>query len=171
MTPENALFLRDTLLRQLTHEHGTTKRVIAAVPGEHSDYRPDPKAKTAFDLAWHIASAEMFFLTAVSAGGFDTPHPAKPENVKSPADIANWYEEQFRVATGKIEALEAGQLQKILDFRGLFQSPAVFFLSTGMCHSIHHRGELATYLRPMGGKVPSIYGPSADEQIQRPATA
>ena len=171
MTSENALFLRDTLLRQLTNEHGTTKRVIAAIPSGHLEYRPDPKAKTAFDLAWHIASSEIFFLTAVGAGGFSAPDSARPEGVKNPADIVSWYEEQFRIAAGKIEALDAEALQKTLDFRGLFQSPAVFYLSTGMTHSIHHRGELATYLRPMGGKVPSIYGPSADEDIRRPATA
>ncbi len=171
MTPENALFLRDTLLRQFTNEHGTTKRVIAAVPSANSDYRPDPKAKTAFDLAWHIASSEIFFLTAVSSGGFESPHPEKPEGLKSPEDIVNWYNEQFRIAAAKVEALDAAALQKTLDFRGVFQSPAVYFISTGMTHAIHHRGELATYLRPMGGKVPSIYGPSADEDLRRPATA
>ncbi len=171
MTSENALFLRDTLLRQLTNEHGITKRVISAIPGGHSDYRPDPKATTAFDLAWHIASAELFFLTAVGAGGFAAPNSGKPESVKSPEDVVAWYDEQFRIAVAKIEALDAEALQKTLDFRGLFQSPAVFFLSTGMTHSIHHRGELATYLRPMGGKVPSIYGPSADEDLRRPASA
>ena len=52
---------------------------------------------------------------------------------------------------------------KVLDFFGMMQMPAVVFLQLCIKHSVHHRGQLSAYLRPMGGKVPSIYGPSADE--------
>jgi uncharacterized damage-inducible protein DinB len=50
----------------------------------------------------------------------------------------------------------------MVDFRGLFQRPAVSFLQLALSHSIHHRGQLSTYLRPMGSKVPAIYGESYD---------
>jgi Uncharacterized protein conserved in bacteria len=50
----------------------------------------------------------------------------------------------------------------VVDFRGLFKFPAVNFLQVGLNHSIHHRGQLTMYLRPMGAKVPSIYGESYD---------
>jgi hypothetical protein len=62
------------------------------------------------------------------------------------------------------------QLLKIVDFRGLFQFPAVVYIQVGMNHSIHHRGQLSMYLRPMGAKVPSIYGESYDARLAREAT-
>jgi uncharacterized damage-inducible protein DinB len=45
---------------------------------------------------------------------------------------------------------------------GFLQMPAVGFLSLLIRHSAHHRGQLSSYLRAMGGRVPAIYGPSAD---------
>jgi uncharacterized damage-inducible protein DinB len=53
-------------------------------------------------------------------------------------------------------------MTKVLDFRGMFQTPAVLFFQMAISHSIHHRGQLSVYLRPMGGKVPAIYGESYD---------
>jgi uncharacterized damage-inducible protein DinB len=58
-------------------------------------------------------------------------------------------------------------LTRIIDFRGLFQLPAVTYVQVGLNHSIHHRGQLSMYLRPMGGTVPSIYGESYDAREAR----
>jgi len=60
---------------------------------------------------------------------------------------------------GRLEKMSPDQLVKIIDFRGIRQLPAVAYLMSG----IHHRGQLSTYLRPMGTKVPSIYGMSYDD--------
>ena len=60
---------------------------------------------------------------------------------------------------------------KTADFRGLFQLPAVVYLHTASIHSIHHRGQLSMYLRPMGAKVPAIYGESYDSTQARLAAA
>jgi uncharacterized damage-inducible protein DinB len=57
------------------------------------------------------------------------------------------------------------ELAKIVDFYGMFQLPAAAYLNFANVHCIHHRGQLSAYLRPMGGKVPSIYGGSADEPM------
>ena len=62
-------------------------------------------------------------------------------------------------------------LIKVVDLRGLFQFPAVAYVQLGVCHSIHHRGQLSMYLRPMGAKVPSIYGESYDARVAREAGA
>ena len=58
----------------------------------------------------------------------------------------------------RVRALSAAQLLTPIEFFGVFNLPAAFYLGFLNNHSIHHRGELATYLRPMGSKVPSIYG-------------
>jgi uncharacterized damage-inducible protein DinB len=65
--------------------------------------------------------------------------------------------------------LSAEQLLTPIEFAGVFHLPAAFYLAFLNNHSIHHRGELATYLRPMGSKVPSIYGGSYDEPFQAAA--
>ena len=58
------------------------------------------------------------------------------------------------------------QLVGSIDLLGMIQMPALNFLSMAVKHSVHHRGQLSSYLRAMGGKVPGIYGPSADTQSQ-----
>jgi uncharacterized damage-inducible protein DinB len=66
-------------------------------------------------------------------------------------------------AVDRIRALKAEQLATPIDFFGAFNLPAAFYLGFLNNHSIHHRGQLAVYLRPMGAKCPSIYGGSYDE--------
>src|SRR5262249_9395590 len=115
------------------------------------------------ELAWHIVAAENMFYEAVLAGTFNYNH-SRPEAVKTPADIVKWYRETAAANLQKIAELSGEQLSKVLDFRGIFQAPAVTFLQVGLNHSIHHRGQVSVYLRPMGAKVPVIYGESYDSK-------
>jgi uncharacterized damage-inducible protein DinB len=172
MQPDQASFLLNGVyLPGLKNEHRLTKSVIEAIPLDKGDYRPDEVSKTALELAWHIVATEMRFLEAVEAGAFDfTPKP-KPESVKTSADIATWYAEKFAPRLARVEKLPADQLLKIVDFRGMFQLPAVMYLGFMLHHSVHHRGQLSVYLRPMGGKVPSIYGESYDSAAARKAAS
>src|SRR6266850_725688 len=92
-----------------------------------------------------------------------------PESAKTPADFAAWYAERFEKNCEALTKLSGDQLFKMVDFRGMFQRPAVTFLQIGLNHSIHHSGQLTTYLRPMGGKVPAIYGESYDSALAKKA--
>ena len=85
-----------------------------------------------------------------------------PENVKTPEEVAEWYANEYAENFRAVSKLSGEQLIKVVDFRGLFQRPAFTFLQAGLLHTVHHRGQLSTYLRPMGGKVPAIYGESYD---------
>src|SRR5215470_20046156 len=170
MTVEHAEFwLHDVLLGALKNEHRVTKNVIEAIPIHHDDYRPDTNAKSALELAWHIATAEIRFLETVLEGAFDPSARPRPDSVKTSADIATHYAAGFEKNFAKLTELHGAALIKVVDFRGLFQLPAVSFAQVGMLHSIHHRGQLSTYLRPMGGKVPAIYGESYDSAEARKA--
>ena len=163
LTAEQATFLlQEALMPMLKAEHRTTKAVLEAVPTDKPDYRPAPNAKTAMELVRHIAAAENRFLETTINGEFNTATGAIPENVKTPAEITAWYAERFEKNCEALNKLNGEQLVKMVDFRGMFQRPAVIFLQIGLNHSIHHRGQLSTYLRPMGGKVPAIYGESYD---------
>ena len=162
MQPEQGTFLLQMALPGLKNEHRVTKSVIEAIPLNKGDYRPDPASKTALELAWHIAAAQHRFLGGIADGGFDFSPINRPESVKNSADIAAWFGDSFANNYGRLAALSGEALVKVLDFRGLFQFPAVLYLQFDMNHEIHHRGQLSTYLRPMGGKVPAIYGESYD---------
>jgi uncharacterized damage-inducible protein DinB len=169
MQPDQAAFLCQVSLQSLNNEHQVTKKVIGAIPLDKGDYRPDDIAKSAIDLAWHIAATEMRFLDAVAAGAFDfTPRP-RPESVQNSADLLAWYEENYAPRVDAIAHLSGEQLAKVVDFRGMFQLPAVLFLTFVMHHTVHHRGQLSMYLRPMGAKVPAIYGESYDSAAARKA--
>ena len=164
MQPEQAYGVAQFLLRNMENEQKTTRRVLAAVPSERGDYQPDPKSKSAFELAWHLAASEQFFAAMILEGAM-TPPGARPENVKTPADVVRYYDEVVIPFKDKLKSVTADQYAKTIDFRGLFVAPAVAFLTIMMQHSAHHRGQLSVYLRPMGAKVPSIYGPSGDEEV------
>jgi len=170
MTAEQAMFLlQDVYLGTLKVESRITKKALETVPADKADYRPDSVSKSAIELVRHIAVAENRFLETVINGVFDVNAAALPETVKTPQEIAEWYQTQFSSNFDKLTKLSSEQLLKMVDFRGLFERPAVMFLPLSMHHTVHHRGQLSSYLRCMGAKVPSIYGESYDDAQARKA--
>jgi uncharacterized damage-inducible protein DinB len=169
MSPEFALGYCAMMLDGITREAEITKKVIAAVPDAASSYKPDPVARTAKELAWHIANTDVQFLDGIAALNFkmDSPEHAP----QTSAEVVAWYDENVKRGVASVAAMTPEQLLTPVAFFGVFNLPAVLYLGFLNNHSIHHRGELATYLRPMGSKVPSIYGGSHDEPFQPPAPA
>jgi uncharacterized damage-inducible protein DinB len=172
MTADNATFLlHGVYLPALKNESQLTKKVIEAVPADKAGHRPDPVSKTAMELIRHIAAADVRFAETVINGQFSTA-AVLPDGLETPAEIAAWYEKAYAERLDALTKLSGEQLTKVVDFRGMFQRPAVMFLMMGVHHTIHHRGQLSSYLRCMGAKVPSIYGESFDaEQARKAAQA
>ncbi len=150
-------------LKSVEDEFKTTKKVISAVVSENPEYRPDPKSKTALELAWHIAASELWFLEGILNGQFGSGENKMPENFKSGEDIVHWYDSKISPELEKIKSMSLEAAERAVDFFGIMQLPAIMYLDILQRHSIHHRGQLSAYLRAIGGKVPSIYGGSADE--------
>ena len=169
MTPEFVLGMRAMMLDGITREVEITKKVIAAVPDAASSYRPDPNARTAKELAWHLANSDVQFLDGIADMKFNMDTPENKPQTSS--EVVAWYDENMKRGVERVAAMTAEQLMTPVSFFGVFNYPAVFYLSFLNNHSIHHRGELATYLRPMGSKVPTIYGGSYDEPFQPPVAA
>lgn len=170
MTPEQAVFLNALYADTLKRESRATRDVLAAIPEDKCDYKPDPYSKTAMELARHIAASECRLLNIPVLGEFNPSGPSPlPESVKTCAEIAAWYEQSTADTLAKLSKLTPDQLSKIVDFRGFFQLPAVMYLQFALHHSIHHRGQLSAYLRAMGGKIPSIYGESYDSAAAKKA--
>jgi uncharacterized damage-inducible protein DinB len=162
LTPDQAKFILAMALPTLKSEHHTTKRVIEAIPLDKGDYRPDAVSKSALELAWHIVAAEKRFLSGIPAGAFDFAPIHRPDSITTSAGITGWSDETFAANMQTLEATGGEPLAKMVDFRGMFQLPAISFIQIMLNHSIHHRGQLSMYLRPMGAKVPAIYGESYD---------
>jgi uncharacterized damage-inducible protein DinB len=169
MEAQQARFLLNYLMAQIEDEFGTTKKVLAAIPEDKKDYRPHPVAKTALELAWHTVLSDLWFIQGVARGEFAMEQPTLPAEIASVADLVSHYDSQMGPLISAAKAFTDEQLLKPISFFGVMNQPAVTYLSFLLMHTIHHRGQISTYLRAMGAKVPSIYGGSADEPFQPPA--
>jgi uncharacterized damage-inducible protein DinB len=161
---QEAKLIAGFTLADYEHERATTRRVLEAVPEGQETYTPDGRSMNALALSWHIASAEKFFLDGVINGKFEGGEPGVPESIKSAKDVVAWYDSQLPESIDAVKALPADILTREIDFFGMFKAPALNYLSLMLRHSVHHRGQLSAYLRPMGAKVPGIYGPSGDSK-------
>jgi uncharacterized damage-inducible protein DinB len=165
VSPQEAKTVADFLLADFSYEMQTTLSVLGAVPNNHLDYRPNAKSKTGLGLVRHITLEDEWILNCIANGAF-TPPPDDSDacGIMTPADAVARYKAKVPAALDRVRALSGEQLVKVIDLLGMMQMPTVNFVSLAVKHSVHHRGQLSTYLRPMGGKVPGIYGPTADTQ-------
>lgn len=163
MDSKQAKIVADFLIADFENEMGTTLRVIEAVPGSHLDYRPDPKSKTGLGLVRHITLEDEWMLQSIANGAFtQPPDDSDVCGIMNSTDAAARYKEKVPAALNRVRALSGEDLVKVIDLFGMIKAPRINFLAMAVKHSVHHRGQLSTYLRPMGGKIPGIYGPSAD---------
>jgi uncharacterized damage-inducible protein DinB len=139
-------------------EAKTTRKVMARIP-EGSEYRPDPKSRTAKEIAWQIACEEKMIIEALETGKADwAPAPA-PATM---TELVAAYEKQSADIINRWKALSDTRWYGTLEFFG-GQRPASPMAWSFLFDIVHHRGQITTYLRPMGSTVPQIYGPSGDE--------
>jgi uncharacterized damage-inducible protein DinB len=165
MSSQEARTVADFLIADFESEMQTTLRVIEAVPNTHLDYQPDSKSRTGLGLVRHIALEDEWLLNCIANGEFTTPPDDSDAcGIMNPADAVARYKEKVPAALDRVRSLPAEKLVAVIDLLGMIQAPGVNFLALALKHSVHHRGQLSTYLRPMGGTIPGIYGPSADTQ-------
>lgn len=155
---------REFCLSRRKAEFPAFQRVLKAVPTNRLDYKPDPKARTAAALTWLLAEEEASLVTLIDTGRIEwkeTPPPARYDAV-----VAH-YEKSFEAVNERLAKLDGAAWERKVSFvaEGMpepWTDSLAEFVWGFLFDAIHHRGQLSTYLRPMGGKVPSIYGPSAD---------
>jgi uncharacterized damage-inducible protein DinB len=165
MSSQQARGLAEFLLADLHQEIPTTIRVLEAGSGGNLDYAPDPKSMTAQALIRHLVTVDAWFLNSIADGAFAGGEGDAEKNaVLTPADAAAKYKETVTAAADRVKNMSDAKLAEEIDFFGVMKMPAVVLIGVMNKHSIHHRGQLSAYLRPMGCKVPGIYGPSGDTQ-------
>ena len=141
-----------------TNEAKTTQKVFSRIP-EGSDYRPDPKSRTAHEIAWQIVCEEEMIIDALETGKVEWAPGELPATMKEVQDAYAKLSAEMPKRWGN---LPDDRWNGMLDFFGK-EHPAASMAWGFLFDIVHHRGQITTYLRPMGSTVPQIYGPSGDE--------
>jgi uncharacterized damage-inducible protein DinB len=156
---------KEFFLKRWEQEATATRKVISRIP-EGSQYRPDPKSRTAREIAWLVVREEASLVEGLEKGVFEWVEVAAPAKM---SDVLAAYDKDHGALTKRLKALAAPRFEEKFPF---VMGGKEFMRETGydmawgfLLDQIHHRGQISTYLRPMGAKVPAIYGPSADEQM------
>jgi uncharacterized damage-inducible protein DinB len=167
MNAEQAQAAAEAMAMLWEGEFSATAQVLAAVKDDARDYKPDPKSRTAWELATHLATADIWFIDSIIAGRFDfDPVKAKEfeGQFKRVSEVVDFYKKTFPEKLATLRGLPGDELAEQVDFFGMIKMPRARWIGFANNHSVHHRGQLAAYLRAMGSKVPNIYGPSADAE-------
>ena len=141
-----------------TGESRTTRTVLSRIP-EGSTYKPDPKARTAQEIAWHITCSEKMLIEALEQGKAEWAPPPTPATM---AEVLAAYEALSATMPTRFAALPDQRWTGTMDWFGT-QRPAAPLAWSFLYDIVNHRGQITTYLRPMGSAVPQVYGPTADE--------
>lgn len=146
------------------HEAVATRKVISRIPEDKSDYRPHPDSRSARELAWLMVLEEKLLIDGLENGLMDWREEGPPASVSAVLEI---YDRNHDEIVNRLERLDESKWEAPIAFEvdgteyrrmSGFEYGWEFLFD-----QIHHRGQLSTYLRPMGAKVPAIIGPSADE--------
>jgi len=147
-------------------EHATTRRVLGAFPVEQAHFRPHERSNTAQSLAWTFVAEERMLLLAlqgkpVLGSGVGMNPPESWDAIL--AELDRVHDEVLAALDAMPGAEIAGTVRFFVAPKQMGDLPARDFAYFMIHDQIHHRGQMSVYLRMAGGKVPSIYGPSADE--------
>lgn len=174
MNADQAKLLVEYFANLWEGELPATTKVLRNVPDQRRDYKPDEKSRTAWELATHLALGDVWFIQSIIDGHFNfDPEFEKKQagRFQSSKELADFYEREVPAKLKELRAVPSDRLTTVVDFFGMMQQPNVTYLGFANNHSIHHRGQLSSYLRACGSKVPAIYGTSADEPMQAPAAS
>jgi uncharacterized damage-inducible protein DinB len=155
---------KEQFLNVLEREFPTTIKVLRAFPPQKADIKPHAKSRSAKDLAWNFVIEEKASAQALD-GAIDLKRmPPAPASLQ---DVISTFEKEHRAFVERIKKTPEAELNKPVKF---FTGPkqmgdmrkmdVLWFM---LMDSVHHRGQMSVYLRMADGKVPSIYGPTADE--------
>lgn len=155
----NQQFLAETL----AGERDRFRNVMAAVPADGLDYRPHPKSRTARELVGHLIGHVQDLVELLDDGVINHRMQVPFDDV---AHAMALVDESYAGLLERMQQVGDEAWAKPADFlaggQKIMTAPAQALAWMLFLDAVHHRGQLSTYLRPMGAKVPNIYGPSAD---------
>ena len=159
--------LREFYLQRRTAEHPAFMRVLQALPADQAGYKPNERSPAAQQIVWTMANELQTCIDAVKTNRGQwimDPAPSLPEMV-------SLFEQRSNELTELVAGMDEPGWERTAQFffngKLASEQPIGAFLWFIHFDAIHHRGQLTVYLRPMGAKVPAVYGPSADERPSR----
>lgn len=161
--------MTEALLAEFDHEMTTTRKVLERVPDDRFDWKPHAKSFSMGALAQHVATLPMWGEFAITQTEFDLAGEFTMPVLKTRADLLAAFDRQAATTRAALRDVSDAEMMAPWALRRgketLFSMPkASVWRSFFMNHVIHHRGQLSVYLRLNDVPVPSMYGPSADEQ-------
>ena len=157
----------DALVQELDAEAQTTKRVLERVPADKLAWKPHDKSMSLGQLALHVATCPGSIAEVSQLSPFEAPDFVQPP-AKSASELVPALDQSVARAKEILRTLDEADLAKMWRVtaggKEVMAVPVGAMLRSLMLnHWYHHRGQLSVYLRQVGAQVPSIYGPSADE--------
>lgn len=156
---------REFFIRQFHSERPKFVSVLRAIPAGKLDYRPHERNSTAGQIAWFLVLELQTLVDALTKGEHrweQTPAPQAPEAIADEYEKAAHALEEALATADDPQWESEGKLY--FGDKLMMNRPRGEILWDFLLDAIHHRGQLSVYLRPMGGTVPSIYGPSGDSR-------
>ena len=155
---------REFFLQRRSMEQRSFNQVFEAVKPDKLDWRPEPKARSARELLGHLIGHEQDVLELLEHGEINHRMQVPFTDVNQAVDL---FRKAYEAVKAQLESTDDATWEQnngkfIMDGKTVYEFPRRDLGWMLWFDSIHHRGQLSTYLRPMGSKVPSIYGPSAD---------
>jgi DinB family len=149
----------------LAHEHPLFCNVVRAVPEDGRGYRCEPRARSAEELIGHLIGHNQDLEELLDHGAIHHRNNVPFETVESAVEVMDQSFGALIERLGTIDEATWGSPASFFAGEHLvMEAPLGQMAFMMLLDSIHHRGQLSTYLRPMGSKVPAIYGPSADDE-------
>ncbi|HYJ80052.1 MAG TPA: DinB family protein [Longimicrobiaceae bacterium] len=159
---------RQQFLDAFEREHQTTMKVLRAYPPDRMELQPHPRSSTARDLAWTFVMEQVLAEKALTTGfDWSKPPTGMPKAPQTLDEITAALEQSHQKIVQLVRDFPDEKFSDTVQFmvgpKTLGDVPIIAFLWFLLSDQIHHRGQLSVYLRMADGKVPSIYGPTADE--------
>ncbi|HEV7239192.1 MAG TPA: DinB family protein [Thermoanaerobaculia bacterium] len=155
---------REFFAERLAAEVPAFNKVIRALPGDRLDYRPHEKNTPAGQLAWQLSDEMSHLPDLFAKGEINYVANELPATIDEIADVFARNAQKALDAANAVDEERWNSSARFLFNGQVAWETTVSGMAWGyLFDMIHHRGQLTAYLRPMGGKVPSCYGPTADE--------
>ena len=152
------------------NETGAFHRVLNALPPDKWDYTPHEKSQSASTIVWTLVGEIQALTDLIDKGEFSFGAPPDA----TPAHLIEQFGTTWDTLLDRIEKMDDAAWNRsgrfVMNGEVRMEMPVSAFLWLFFFDAIHHRGQLSTYIRPMGGKVPSIYGPSGDDPMMLSAS-
>ncbi|PWV55880.1 DinB family protein [Chitinophaga sp. S165] len=162
------------LQQEFEHEVTSTRKLLQAVPAKDINFKPSPICWTMGELAQHIATIYYWYVGTLTQDVYDMAadhlERGDPADIQATLALFEKNVEKARAALQTVteEKLQAPWTMKVGEHTVLGPMPRGI-VSRGFLfnHIYHHRGEMMTYLRSTGNIVPSIYGPTYEDDLAR----